>query len=32
MTSCESYFKKIKKYIDKMFEEKVGKSLKREIF
>ena len=32
VTSCEIYFKKEKKYIDKMFEEKVGKSLKRELF
>jgi|GEM_PF-2580445 hypothetical protein len=32
VTSCEIYFKKAKKYIDKMFEEKVGKSLKRELF
>jgi len=26
------YLKKTKKYIDKIFEEKVGKSLKRELF
>lgn len=32
VTSCEIYFKKAKKYIDKMFKEKVGKSLKRELF
>ena len=32
VTSCDIYFKKTKKYIDKIFEEKVGKSLKRELF
>lgn len=32
VTSCDIYFKKTKKYVDKMFEEKVGKSLKREQF
>jgi len=32
VTSREIYFKKTKKYVDKMFEEKVGKSLKREQF
>jgi len=29
---CEIYFKKVRKYIDKVFEEKVGKWLKRELF
>ena len=32
MLLCEVQHCKIKKYIDKIFEEKVGKSLKRELF
>ena len=32
VTSCDIYFKKTKKYIDKIFEEKVGKSIERELF